>query len=130
MAVQARDILAEDEEFKRYQAWLEWRSRVLANIDQAKARALGIDNKSLSTSLQAARTGGVGSLEKDKAIGIVFRIDSKSRQGIKENIKNLNIQTGSGQFVTLDQIASVELQKQKKDDLAARFKTDYYATKR
>ena len=109
LAVQARDILAEDENLKDIK--LDWneKSRVLRlNIDQAKARALGIDNKSLSTSLQAFLSGGeIGEFrEKDKTIGIVFRIDSKSRQDI-ENIKNLNIQTGSGQFVPLDQIASV-----------------------
>ena len=109
LAGQARDILAEDDNLKDIN--LDWneKSRVLRlNIDQAKARALGIDNKSLSSSLQAFLSGAeIGEFrEKDKTIGIVFRADSASRQDI-EKLKNLNIQTSSGQFVPLDQIANI-----------------------
>ncbi len=109
LAGQARDILAEDDNLKDIN--LDWneKSRVLRlNIDQAKARALGIDNKSLSSSLQAFLSGAeIGEFrEKDKTIGIVFRADSASRQDI-EKLKNLNIQTSGGQFVPLDQIANI-----------------------
>ena len=109
IAGQARDILAADPNLTDIS--LDWneKSKVLRlDIDQAKARALGIDNQVLSTSLQSLLSGAeVGEFrEKDKTVGIVFRVDPESRQDLSR-LKDLNIHIGGGRFVPLDQIAQI-----------------------
>ena len=109
IAGKARDILATDPNLTDIS--LDWneKSKVLRlDIDQAKARALGIDNQALSASLQALLSGvGVGEFrEKDKTVGIVFRVDPESRQDLSR-LKDLNIHIGGGRFVPLDQIAKI-----------------------
>lgn len=109
IAGKARDILATDPNLKGIS--LDWneKSKVLRlDIDQAKARALGIDNQVLSTSLQAMLSGAeIGEFrEKDKTVGIVFRMDANSRQDLSR-LKDLNIHIGGGRFVPLDQIAKI-----------------------
>lgn len=109
IAGQARDILAADPNLTDIS--LDWneKSKVLRlDIDQAKARALGIDNQVLSGSLQSLLSGAeVGEFrEKDKTVGIVFRVDPESRQDLSR-LKDLNIHIGGGRFVPLDQIAQI-----------------------
>jgi multidrug efflux pump subunit AcrB len=109
IAGKAMDILATDPNLTDIS--LDWneKSKVLRlDIDQAKARALGIDNQVLSTSLQSLLSGAeVGEFrEKDKTVGIVFRVDPESRQDLSR-LKDLNIHIGGGRFVPLDQIAQI-----------------------
>ncbi|MEN6309010.1 MAG: efflux RND transporter permease subunit, partial [Anaerohalosphaeraceae bacterium] len=109
IAGQARDILSADPDLTDIS--LDWneKSKVLRlDIDQAKARALGIDNQVLAASLQALLSGAeVGEFrEKDKTVGIVFRVDPESRQDLSR-LKDLNIHIGGGRFVPLDQIAKI-----------------------
>ncbi|MEN6306140.1 MAG: efflux RND transporter permease subunit [Anaerohalosphaeraceae bacterium] len=109
IAGQARDILSADPDLTDIS--LDWneKSKILRlDIDQAKTRALGIDNQVLTASLQALLSGAeVGEFrEKDKTIGIVFRVDPKSRQDLSR-LKDLNIHIGGGRFVPLDQIAKI-----------------------
>ena len=109
IAEQAQDILSDDPHLTDIN--LDWneKSKILRlDIDQAKARALGIDNQALATSLQSLLSGAeIGEFrEKDKTVGIVFRVDSKSRQDLSR-LKDLNIHIGSGRFVPLDQIAKI-----------------------
>lgn len=93
------------------EANLDWneKNKVLClDVDQDKARMLGIDSQTLATNLQAMLSGATIAefREKDKTIGIVFRIDPRSR-GELSLIKNLNIHTSGGQFIPLDQIAKI-----------------------
>lgn len=109
LAQQAQHILADDSDLAGVS--LDWneKSKVLRlDIDQAKARALGIDNRTLSASLQALLSGSeVGEFrEKDKTVGIVFRVDPDSRQELSR-LKDLNIHIGGGRFVPLEQLANL-----------------------
>lgn len=109
IAGKAKDILATDPNLTDIS--LDWneKSKILRlDIDQTKARALGIDNQVLSTSLQSLLSGAeVGEFrEKDKTVGIVFRVDPESRQDLSR-LKDLTIHIGGGRFVPLDQIAQI-----------------------
>lgn len=89
---------------------LDWNeaSKVLRiDIDQDKARLMGIDSQTLAASLQAMLSGTTVSefREQDRTIAIVFRLDQSSRSELTQ-IKNLNIPAG-GRFIPLDQIATV-----------------------
>jgi len=78
------------------------------DIDQDKARMLGIDSKYLSSSLQLQLSGlSVAEFrENDKTVSIVFRGDSQERKDL-DHIKDLNIHIGNGKYVVLDQIAKI-----------------------
>ena len=109
LAQQARHILAADPDLAGVRMDWNEKSKVLRlDIEQAKARALGIDSRTLSVSLQALLSGSeVGEFrEKDKTVGIVFRVDPDSRQELSR-LKDLNIHIGSGRFVPLEQIANL-----------------------
>lgn len=89
---------------------LDWNetSKVLRiEVDQDKARLLGIDSRNLAANLQAMLSGTTVSefREKDRTIAIVFRLDPQNRSDLTQ-IKDLNINTG-GRFIPLDQIATV-----------------------
>ena len=90
---------------------LDWneKSKVMhLTIDQDKARMLGINSQTLGTNLQALLSGTTVAefREKDKTVGIVFRINPDSRDSFSR-IKDLNIHIGNGKFVPLDQIAKI-----------------------
>jgi multidrug efflux pump subunit AcrB len=90
---------------------LDWneKSKVLRlDIDQDKARMLGIDSQTLAVNLQAMLSGSAISefREGDKTINIVFRLDPGSRRDLSL-IKDMNIHTGGGQFIPLDQIVKI-----------------------
>ncbi|TWH46118.1 efflux RND transporter permease subunit [Sporomusa sp. KB1] len=93
------------------EANLDWneKSKVLRlDIDQDKVRILGIESQTLAANLQSLLSGSAIAefRERDKTIGIVFRLDSASRCDLSL-VKDLNIHTGGGQFVPLDQIAKI-----------------------
>lgn len=109
IAEETREILSRDKNLRNINMdWYEKSQAVHLQIDQAKARALGVDTKTLSGSLQAYLTGtDTGEFrEGDKTIGIVFRLPEKDR-GKVQNLKNLSIYTGNGRYVLLDQIAKI-----------------------
>ncbi|MDF2568839.1 MAG: acriflavin resistance protein [Sporomusa sp.] len=90
---------------------LNWneKSKVMhLQVDQERARMLGVDSLQLATSLQSQVSGiPVGEFrEKDQKISMLFRIDAKSRQDLS-SIKDLNIHTGNGKYIPLDQIAQI-----------------------
>ncbi|MCM0759781.1 efflux RND transporter permease subunit [Sporomusa sphaeroides DSM 2875] len=94
-----------------YDVNLEWneKSKVMhLAIDQDKARMLGLDSQMLSSSLQALLSGTAVSefREKDKTVGIMFRVAAQDRSDLAR-IKDLTIHTGNGKFVPLDQIAKI-----------------------
>ena len=109
IAGQVQDIMAADPHLTDISLdWNEKNKVLRLDIDQAKARALGVDSQTLAASLQALLSGTeVGEFrEKDKTVGIVFRVDSNSRQDLS-HLKDLTIHIGGGRFVPLDQIAKI-----------------------
>ena len=84
-------------------------------INQDKARLLRLDSSTLASNLQAMISGTTVAefREKDKTVGIVFRVDSQNRNDLSQ-LKNLNVHIGNGKYVPLDQIAKISL-KQRKD---------------
>lgn len=109
IAAQVQDAMAADPRLVNInQNWNE-KSKVLRlDVDQDKARALGIDTHNLSTNLQALISGAAVSefREGDKTIAIVFRLDPQDTKTF-EQVKTLNIYTGYKKFVPLEQIAKI-----------------------
>lgn len=109
IAAQVQNAMAVDPNLLNiHQNWNE-KSKVLRlDIDQDKARALGIDTQGLSSNLQALVSGAAVSefREGDRTIAIVFRLDQQDTQSF-EQIKTLNIYTGYKKFVPLEQIAKI-----------------------
>ncbi|SFH15287.1 Multidrug efflux pump subunit AcrB [Desulfotomaculum arcticum] len=77
-------------------------------VDQEKAKMLGVNRESLAQSLQTQLSGATIAefYEKDKTVGIVFRLDVQNRKDLS-GIKDLPIHVGNGRFVPLDQIATI-----------------------
>ncbi len=88
--------------------WDEKSKVMRLEVDQNKARALGVDKKSLSASLQAQLSGIPISefRENDKTVSIVFRMAGESRNNLAQ-VKNCNVHIGNGRYVPLDQIARI-----------------------
>ena len=109
IAEQVRQELSKNKDLESVDLdWNEKSKALRLEIDQAKARALGVSSKDLATNLQTFLTGvQIGEFrEEDKTIGIVFRVDNVTRQDLN-NIRNINIYTNNGTYVTLDQIAKI-----------------------
>ena len=77
-------------------------------IDQAKARALGLSSQQLATALQTQLSGApiAEFRERDKTVSMVFRFAEADRNN-PERIKDLNIHLGNGNYVPLDQLATI-----------------------
>jgi multidrug efflux pump subunit AcrB len=89
---------------------LDWseKSQILKlEVDQDKARKLGVANQTLAANLQALLSGSTIAefREKDRTIGIVFRLDQGSRNNLNL-LKDINIPAGNG-YVPLEQIANI-----------------------
>ena len=80
-------------------------------INQDKARLLRLDSSTLASNLQAMISGTTVAefREKDKTVGIVFRVDSQNRNDLSQ-LKNLNVHIGNGKYVPLDQIAQISFE--------------------
>nr|WP_092074503.1 efflux RND transporter permease subunit [Dendrosporobacter quercicolus]NSL49107.1 efflux RND transporter permease subunit [Dendrosporobacter quercicolus DSM 1736]SDM99335.1 Multidrug efflux pump subunit AcrB [Dendrosporobacter quercicolus] len=109
IAGQVRDILSENPDLKDINLdWNEKNKVMHLEIDQDKARMLGIDSQTLSSSLQAMLSGSTISQfrEQDRTVNIMFRVDVQNRNDLSK-IKDLNIHLANGTYVPLDQIAKI-----------------------
>lgn len=109
IAEQVRGVMASESYLKNVNLdWNEKNKVVHLQIDQDKARILGVDSQTLASTLQAQLSGvSIAEFrEQDKTVSIVFRMDSQNR-GDLSAIKDLNIPLSSGQYVPLDQIARI-----------------------
>ena len=93
---------------------IDWGEQVKAlrvNIDQDKARVLGISSQQLARQLQLLLGGATISewREGDRSIGIVAQLDNTERNQV-EALGSLMIQTASGKYVPVAQIGSVSYQ--------------------
>ncbi len=89
----------------------DWGDQTLAlrvDVDQAKARALGLTTAQVSRTLGATISGAtIGTFrEKDQLIDVVMRAPPAERASIAQ-LANLQIQTGLGKSVPLSQVATI-----------------------
>ncbi|MHC1758469.1 MAG: efflux RND transporter permease subunit [Negativicutes bacterium] len=109
IASQVRDRMAVNPHLDNInQNWNEKSKVMHLRINQDKARLLGLDNSTLAGNLQAMISGTTVAefREKDKTVGIVFRVDSQNRNDLSQ-LKNLNVHIGNGKYAPLDQIAKI-----------------------
>ncbi|MBP2628429.1 MAG: acriflavin resistance protein [Firmicutes bacterium] len=109
IAKQVEAVMATNPSVKSTNLNWDEKSKVIhLEIDQDKARKLGIASQSLATSLQAQLSGSTISefREGDKTIGMVFRFDVYDRNDLSR-LKDLSIHIGNGKYVPLDQIANI-----------------------
>lgn len=88
--------------------WNEKNKIMHLTVDQDKARMLGITSQGLAQDLQTQLSGAsiAEFYERDKTVGIVFRIDAQNRKDLA-TIKGLPMHIGNGKFVPLEQIAKI-----------------------
>lgn len=91
--------------------WSEKSKTMHLEIDQDKARKLGVTSQALATSLQTQLSGApIAELrERDKTVSMVFRFDAQDRN-VPSRMKDLNIHIGNGKYVPLDQIAKISFE--------------------
>lgn len=91
--------------------WYEKSKVIHLEIDQDKARKLGVASQSLAASLQAQLSGAPISefRDRDKTISLVFRFAAENRND-PSRLKDLNIHIGNGKYVPLDQIAKIKFE--------------------
>ena len=109
IAKQVETVMAANPSVKSTNLNWDEKSKIIhLEIDQDKARKLGIASQSLATSLQAQLSGSDISQfrEGDKTINMVFRFDGDDRNDLSR-LKDLNINIGNGRYVPLDQIAKI-----------------------
>jgi multidrug efflux pump len=111
IAGQVMEIVRDDPETRGVN--MDWGERVKilkVNIDQDKARVLGVSSRSVSQALQASLSGYdiTQYLEGTDSIGVYARLTAPERTDLN-NLKDLRINTRSGQFVPLSQIATLHL---------------------
>ena len=88
--------------------WNEKSKTMHLEIDQDKARNLGITSQALATSLQTQLSGApiAEFRENDKTVSMVLRFSSQDRNA-PSRLKDYNIHIGNGKYVPLDQIAKI-----------------------
>ena len=88
--------------------WNEKNKIMLLDIDQDKAKLLGLSSNNLAVDLQTQLSGKSISAyrEQDKTVGVILRMDYQSRKDLSL-IKDMPIHIGNGKFIPLNQIAKI-----------------------
>jgi len=91
---------------------LDWNEKIKTlrlNIDQNKARALGLSSQALSQTLHNTLSGVTITQyrEEDELIAVVGRITAEERQNLS-TLEAVNIHIGEGKYIPLGQIAHSE----------------------
>ncbi|WP_378950988.1 efflux RND transporter permease subunit [Pelosinus sp. sgz500959] len=88
--------------------WDEKSKVIHFEVDQNKARMLGVDTASLASSLQGQLTGATIAdfRVQDRTISMLFRGAPQDRNDISR-MKDLNIHIGNGKYIPVDQIAKI-----------------------
>ncbi|WP_193161570.1 efflux RND transporter permease subunit [Microbulbifer hainanensis] len=89
--------------------WEEPSKTVHLNVDQARARALGVTSADLSRALRSSLSGVTVSQyrEDNELIDVQVRGDERERHALGQ-LGNLSVQTASGRSVPLNQVATLE----------------------
>ena len=109
LAKEVGGVMSENPQLKNINYdWNEMSKVMHLDIDQGKARMLGIDSHSLASDLQTQLSGA--SLAEfrraDRTIDITFRLDAKNRKDLA-SIKDMPVHIGNGKYVPLAQIANI-----------------------
>jgi len=88
--------------------WDEKSKIIHLEIDQDKARTLGVTSQDLASTLQTQLSGQpiAQFRESDKTVNMLLRFADRDR-GDPALVKNLNIRTANGSYVPLEQIAKI-----------------------
>jgi multidrug efflux pump len=109
IAAQVQEIVREDPHtLDAHTNWGERSPSVRIEIDQDKARAIGLSSAQIARSIGGAVSGAtLGTFrESDKLIDVVMRAPPAERASLA-NIANLQIQTSLGRSVPLSQVANI-----------------------
>ncbi|XEG71221.1 efflux RND transporter permease subunit [Pseudomonas sp. abacavir_1] len=89
--------------------WEEPSKAIFLNVDQDRARALGVSTQDVSQFLQSSLTGSTVSYyrEDNELIEILLRGDARERQDLSQ-LPSLAIPTNNGRSVALSQVATLE----------------------
>jgi multidrug efflux pump len=89
--------------------WEEPSKVIRLNLDQDRARALGVSTRDISQFLQSSLTGSTVSYyrEDNELIEILLRGDARERQDLSQ-LPSLAIPTNNGRSVALSQVATLE----------------------
>jgi multidrug efflux pump len=107
-------IMRADPHLRRVnQDWGERIKRVRVDVDQDKARALGITSHQIQTALQASLSGNsiTEYREGDKDIDVVTRLVAPERTDLN-NLKDARIYLRNGKFVPVSQLARLTLESE------------------
>ncbi|MBL8256304.1 MAG: efflux RND transporter permease subunit, partial [Pseudoxanthomonas mexicana] len=91
--------------------WNELAKTVRLEVDQAKARALGVDSQALGNTLQTLLSGVVVTQYRDRTetIDVVARAVAPERLSV-EGLEAINLRTASGGVVSLAQLATLKFE--------------------
>ena len=109
LAQEVGKVMTDDSQLKNINYdWNEMSKVMHLDIDQGKARMLGIDSHSLALDLQTQLSGATVAefRQADRTIDIVFRLDAQNRKDLAA-IKDMPIHIGNGKYVPLAQIANI-----------------------
>jgi multidrug efflux pump subunit AcrB len=111
IADEVKKAAAEDPRvFNVHDNWHELAPALTLDIDQDRARAIGVTSASVRQTLQAALSGiPVAEFrEKDQTIGVVLR-EPKASRNLLTAVENAYVKTASGAAAPISQVASVRL---------------------
>jgi multidrug efflux pump len=91
--------------------WNELAKTVRLEVDQAKARALGVDSQALGNTLQTLLTGITVTQyrERTESIDVVARAVAPERLSV-EGLESINLRTSTGGVVSLAQLATLKFE--------------------
>ncbi len=111
VADEVSTILRENTHIRRVnQDWGERLKRLKVEVDQDKARALGISSREIQTALQGSLSGTTITQyrEGDDGLDVVARLVEPERSDLN-NLKDAKIYLRNGKFVPVSQVARLEL---------------------
>nr|WP_267874182.1 efflux RND transporter permease subunit [Telluria aromaticivorans] len=96
--------------------WGERVKRVRVDVDQDKARALGVSSYQIKTTLEASLSGTpiTQYREDDQAIAVVARLVAAERTDLN-NLKDARIYLREGKFVPVSQVARISLDSEESE---------------
>ena len=116
--------------FNVHDNWHELAPSLTLDIDQDRARAIGVTSASVRQTLQAALSGFplAEFRENDQTIGVVLR-EPKASRNLLTAVENAYVKTASGAAVPVSQVASVRLDLRARRRVAARPLAHHYGAR-
>jgi multidrug efflux pump len=111
IADRVAEVLRSEKHLRRVnQDWGEHIKRIRVDVDQDKARMLGLTSRQIQDSLQAVLSGTpvTAYREKDQTIDVVARLIEPERTDL-DKLKDVKIHLQNGKFVAVSQVATLTL---------------------